>query len=416
MHRNLSRLTATVALAGSAAGALGAGFQVSEHSASGLGRAFAGEAAIAENAAILARNPAAMNYFDTMQISVAGTAVIPSIDVKDESNNQTAEGIAPAALVPGAYYISPVNDVWSFGLALYTDYGVTTEYPKDWAAGDNAGLTGLTTVKLSPNFAFRLYEGLSFGLGVSLVYGDAELERHLGALAPLFNKKPSDLLISMSGDAYDWGWNTGLFYEVNDNHRFGLTYKSEVNLQFDGDFKDYTGAITGTEGLKVDGRLDLLLPAIAEFAGYHDINESWSIQYSVNWTQWSRFKEIRATNPICNAQGAAGVCFLKEENYKDSWQYSIGATTDVADEWKIRFGISYDERAGQPTLSIPDANRYWLSFGSTWNFAEHQSIDAGYTFIFSESNTFNEEGLTGSGPYEATGNASLFALQYNYSF
>lgn len=37
-----------------------AGFQVAEHSASGLGRAFSGEGAVADNASVLARNPAAM--------------------------------------------------------------------------------------------------------------------------------------------------------------------------------------------------------------------------------------------------------------------------------------------------------------------------------------------------------------------
>ena len=40
-----------------------AGFQVAETSASGLGRAFSGEAAVADNASVLARNPAALTRF-----------------------------------------------------------------------------------------------------------------------------------------------------------------------------------------------------------------------------------------------------------------------------------------------------------------------------------------------------------------
>lgn len=48
-----------------------AGFQVAEHSASGLGRAFSGEAAVADNASVLARNPAAMMLFETAQFSGA---------------------------------------------------------------------------------------------------------------------------------------------------------------------------------------------------------------------------------------------------------------------------------------------------------------------------------------------------------
>ena len=45
-----------------ACGAQSAGFQVAEHSASGLGRAFAGEGVVADNASVLARNPAAMTH------------------------------------------------------------------------------------------------------------------------------------------------------------------------------------------------------------------------------------------------------------------------------------------------------------------------------------------------------------------
>lgn len=40
--------------------ALGAGFQLQERSASGLGRAFSGEAAMADDASVLASNPAGM--------------------------------------------------------------------------------------------------------------------------------------------------------------------------------------------------------------------------------------------------------------------------------------------------------------------------------------------------------------------
>ncbi len=50
-----------------------AGFQVAEHSASGLGRAFSGGegGAVADNASVLARNPAAMTLFKEAQFSGA---------------------------------------------------------------------------------------------------------------------------------------------------------------------------------------------------------------------------------------------------------------------------------------------------------------------------------------------------------
>ena len=69
----LKKTTLATALLLVTAQSSAAGFQVSEHSASGLGRAFAGEAAVADNASVLARNPAAMSRFKKAEISIVGS-------------------------------------------------------------------------------------------------------------------------------------------------------------------------------------------------------------------------------------------------------------------------------------------------------------------------------------------------------
>ncbi len=110
-------LLTPIALAVAAPTVFAAGFQANEHSASGLGRAFSGEGAVADNASVLARNPAAMTLFDTAQFSGAISVVDPQVDVTQTSPiNQTSKDVAPTQLVPGAYYISPINDNWAWGL------------------------------------------------------------------------------------------------------------------------------------------------------------------------------------------------------------------------------------------------------------------------------------------------------------
>ncbi|AZQ84693.1 hypothetical protein EKO29_12125 [Colwellia sp. Arc7-635] len=59
-----------------------ASFQLNETSASGLGRAFAGDGVIADDAAVLARNPAAMALFDKASLSIAATYVDPGVDIE----------------------------------------------------------------------------------------------------------------------------------------------------------------------------------------------------------------------------------------------------------------------------------------------------------------------------------------------
>ncbi len=57
----------TLSLTCSSFFSVGAAFQLAEHSAAGLGRAFSGEAAIADDASVIARNPALMAQFDQIE-------------------------------------------------------------------------------------------------------------------------------------------------------------------------------------------------------------------------------------------------------------------------------------------------------------------------------------------------------------
>lgn len=72
---NQSLLATAMLLA--AGGANAAAFQLAEVSTSGLGRAYAGEAAIADNAAVIATNPALMTVFKRAQFSTGGSILIP---------------------------------------------------------------------------------------------------------------------------------------------------------------------------------------------------------------------------------------------------------------------------------------------------------------------------------------------------
>ncbi|KJG30009.1 long-chain fatty acid transporter [Photobacterium angustum] len=392
-----------------------AGYQVSEHSAAGLGRAYAGDAAFADTAAVLARNPAAMTLFKHAEVSTVASVVIPSVDIYDHSFDQGAKNIAPVSFVPAGYYIQPINDKVAVGLALFSNYGVTTKYPNDFNAGSLAGKTSLETFNFNPNIAYRLNPHFSIGGGVSLVYANAEFDRRLGALSlAVPNSQPSDNAINLKGTSWGWGWNIGALYELDQNNRFGLSYRSQVNLNFDGDFTDYLGPITGKPKNTVAANLALPLPAIAEFSGFHHLNAQWAISYSLQWTQYNKFKEIRATSSQCKPgfNGQAGTCLLKKENYKDTYRWAVGTTYTMNDEWTLRYGFALDQNAGQATLSIPDTDRYWYSAGATYHFNPDLSVDMGLSYIHSKEITFVEDNST----FTSRGKAYLAAAQLNYSF
>ena len=390
-----------------------AGFQVSEHSASGLGRAFAGEAAVADNASVLARNPAAMSRFKQAELSFAGSYVEPNVDVTGMSDSVLgggrdvsrldSEDIVHSAFVPAAYFIQPINDKFAVGLGLFSTYGVTTEFEDDYAAGAAGGTTDLLTLNVNPSISYKATDKLSLGLGMSVVYGSATVERNYGDL----DANPSKSLFLLEGDAWGLGWNTGALYEFNENSRIGIAYRSQVDLGFEGDF---TGATSG--GNKVSASLDLPLPATAEFSGYHALTESFAISYSALWTQWSKFEELRATSSSC----LAGECFLKEESFENNMRYSIGAEYTI-DQVVLRAGFALDESAGETTLSIPESDRLWYTIGATYNASNNLSLDFGIAYIYVEDADFTESTTPGvEYGFKSSGDAIIASAQANYRF
>ncbi|HHQ4884637.1 outer membrane protein transport protein [Aeromonas veronii] len=419
-----SLIAATIALATGQVHA--AAFQLNEHSASGLGRAYAGEAAIADNASVLARNPAAMTTFDKMAVSVSGTYIKPDVDVNGSVGTPfgaipaSESGIAPAAFVPAAYFIQPLNDQWAWGIGLFSNYGLSTEYSKTFPAGAGAGDTELMTLNINPNIAYRINEHFSVGAGINAVYGAAELNRYAGLLGPL--NPPSQggplatdtRLAHLKGDTWGFGWNVGTLYEVNENNRFALTYRSQVDMSFDGDFQGLTSG-----NRVVDGNLKLDLPAQAEFAGYHRLNQQFAVHYSVNWTDWSAFQELKATSNQC----AGGVCLQKDEKFKDSTRYSIGGTWYINPAWEARIGFAYDNSPIEPeyrSLSIPDSDRVWYSAGATYHINTDMSVDFGMAYLDGKEVDVNEglrnhsDALRWKG--SSHGNAFLASAQFNMKF
>lgn len=403
-----------------------AGFQVSETSVSGLGRAFAGEAAIADNAAVGARNAAALTRFNTTAFSGGLSIIDPDVhaDVSPAVSgglDTEAKDIAPTEYVPNLHIIHPINDKLVVGFSAFSNFGLSTDYPKDFYAGSIAGSTELVTMNFNPNIAYKINEQWSIGAGISAIYADAELKRQKGALAGTIGGSPTDQVAKLAGDGWGFGWNLGVLWEIDEDNRFGLSYRAQSDITLDGDYTDGTGLQTGTPNKKVSGELDLNLPEIIEFSGFHQLNQQFAVHYSAMYIGWDSFKELKATGSGCTVTN--GVCFQKEENWDNSWRYALGGTYTMDKNWAFRAGYAYDESpvpAKTRTLSIPDSDRHWWSLGATYTANDNLSIDAGFAYLDGDKVNGNERlsstSATSATDFSAGGDAYIYGLQLNYLF
>ncbi|QUM75918.1 outer membrane protein transport protein [Moritella sp. 24] len=411
-----------------------AGFQVNVQSASALGNANAGFAANTDNAAVIATNPAAAASFDKFAFSFGGAYVEPTVETTGDNaplapgynalnqlvdndyavptkSDYDVENSVNASAIPSVYAVIPVGSKVAIGLAGYTNYGTNTEFPDDYAAGLLGGSTQLTTFNLNPSLAFKVGSKLRLGVGAQIVYGSAELERNLGdgaaatalntvltaaatspapaATANTYVSNPTvdDALSGMGagtqafimeGDDIGFGWNAGVLLDLNDNHKIGVSYRSEVELTFEGEYSNYVGD-------NLTGQLDLSLPAMAELGGFHRFGDI-ALQYGVVWTEWSSFSGLKGVSATDNSIEL----FEKTYNYEDNIRYSAGLSYYLGDKVIVRAGYALDETAGDTTISIPDSERQWYTAGLTFKVTKSLSVDLAAAYIIGEETSFTE--------------------------
>ncbi|AXF76594.1 long-chain fatty acid transporter FadL [Erwinia tracheiphila] len=425
-HKNLfakSALAMAVVLVSSTVWS--AGFQLNEFSAIGLGRAYSGEGAMGDTAASASRNPATMVLMDSPEFSIGAVFIDPDVSVNGGSPtgwSLNASNIAPSQWVPNIHYVQPLNDRWWLGASATSNYGLATEYNNDYTAGFYAGKTGLQTMNLNLSTAYRLNEHFSFGVGFDAVYARAKIERYAGESGQALGL-PSDTQIAhLKGDEWGYGWNTGVLYEVDKDNRFGFTYRSEVKVDFDGNYRsDLPGSINplnqtlnlglpyATSGSTIPGALTLNLPEVWEVSGYHKVAPQWVIHYSMAYTSWSQFQELKAT-------GSSGqTLFQKDKSYRDAYRIALGTSYFYDDDWTFRAGIAFDDSpvpTDNRTISIPDQDRLWLSTGTSYAFNQDTSVDLGISYMHGQDVTVKE------GPYtfHSTGKAWLYGANFNYKF
>ncbi|AMG29856.1 aromatic hydrocarbon degradation protein [Grimontia hollisae] len=406
---------------------MAAGFQLAEYSATGLGRAYAGEAAMADNASAQFRNPAMLTYLDGTQISTGMIYVDPNIDVEGTTTSLTgtqtatsSENFADAAFIPNLYLSHQLNDKIYLGLALSSNFGMNTKLDDNFKGTQFGNEASVTTVEINPNIAYNINDQFSIGVGVRYVLGEGSIgaKSSGGQVAPA-----GTALKYMEGDDTAWGWQAGAVWQINDRNRIGFNYRSNVDLKLDG---YATGLAFGSTSAQLPGSMELTLPATAEMASFHQLTDKVAVHASINWTDWSTFEKLEANIPSLSQPNQP----VKQENWEDNYRFAIGATYQLNTKTQLRSGVAYDTSAVNDvnrTITIPETDRLWLSLGAGYNYSDNLTLDAGVTYIFAKDADVKEprRGISSDlgsvlfgGAFEGqtSGNVWLAGVQATYRF
>ena len=429
----------------------GAAFALAEQGASGLGNAFAGAAAAAEDASTVWWNPAGMARLPRgKHVLFAGHLIVPSTKF---SNNGSTPGAASnparngnggdaseAAFVPNLFFAMDLNPTWSFGLGINVPFGLKTEYDSDWIGRFQGIEAEVQTLNINPAVSFKLSDRASLGFGISYQRAKIDLLSAVNYSGVAAGADPSLTLLgaiggpgvegtnstSVDGDA--WGFNVGALFDVTPATRVGIHYRSSLAYETTGStsFTNVPAAFAGVPALAArtqngDVRFDLDTPASLSFSAAHKASDQLELLADVTWTQWSKIKQL----PLIRTNGAGNGSTLDTLtfNFDDAWRVALGVNYKWTGPWTLRAGVAYDQspvpNAESRTVRLPDNDRYWLSLGATYRASPASRFDVGYTFIHvKDADINNDQTAVARGIVKGTyeGRVNILSVQYQHSF
>ena len=383
---NLVALAIASTLGGASPLASAAGFALIEQSASGMGNAFAGAAATAEDASTVFFNPAGMSRLEGMQITVGAHLIDLSAKFSNSGSSKPAAIVTNplggnggdaggSAVVPNFYFVMPIGDRVNFGVGVNAPFGLVTEYDDNWAGRFQGIKSDLKTVNVNPAMSFKVNETFSLGVGLNFQRLEAELTNAvvLGA--------NTEGRAKLKADDDTWGWNAGVLFQPSSSTRIGASYRSSLDYELEG-----TTTVTTLGGAVVSPasgatNADLTLPGSFSLSLVQGLGDQWEFLADATFTQWSKIDRINIVN---STNGTLRDSLVLD--FDDTWRYSIGANYKMNDDWTLKGGLALDQSpvkgASSRSVRLPDNDRTWISVGAAMKVKQSGKLDIGYSHLF----------------------------------
>ena len=348
-----------------------------------MGVGSAGSQAAGFDASTATANPAAMTRLDRsqMETGIMGLYVDSQFNVKNSSNGDNGGGNAGYfSPVPTLNYVHSVSPDLKLGLGVGSYFGLGLNYSNEWAGKYYVQNASITTLAVNPTIGYKIADWLSVGGGVSAVQGNLSNRVAVNTLL-----EPGDGRLKYDASDVGYGYNLGVLFTLSPQTRVGVTYVSQVNLDFKDEmrFKNLDGTILGA-ALAASGLLDAQLkinmniPAQLSLGVYQAITDKLALVGTVNWQNWSRFGEPE----IAVADSSTVTADL---NYQDTYHAGIGVYYRVAEPWLLMAGFSYDT---SPTSSSSDRGPvlplgafFTYSAGVQYDWNKDFSVGVAYALI-----------------------------------
>lgn len=396
------------------------GFAIFTHGATALGEGLA-TIAHGDNPNVLFFNPALMNQLKGTQLENGVTLIRPTREFTSGSTGATAKARSKV-FFPGSFYLThQYSDKLSAGIGVFNPFGLGSEWRADWDGRYIATKSEMTSFNINPAVSYRVSPGFSLAVGIDFLLVDASLQNRLNfsALGLADGNQRFD------GDGTGFGFNLGLYKELNEDVSLGVSYRSEIDVDIKGD----ASFVLPSPALRsafpnTSGRTDITFPqqlyAAIAYKGFDRL----TLEAGIRWEGWSSYDQLAFTVDTA-VNGATSI--VSPKNWNDTLALTLGGRYRLKDGVYLLAGYTGGEDPIPNDTYDPvvtDSSFHAVTFGTELDYGRYKWAFAYSLQQWNDRNKANEVGgefsvgtvsdARANGEYEAR--SHFIAISFVYKF
>jgi len=289
----------------------------------------------------------------------------------------TVESDSEYFFIPSIGWNKMLNENSAFGIAVYGNGGMNTDYPTQTYYDPTSNTTGVDLMQLfiAPTYAHKFAGKHSVGITPIIAVQFFEAQ---GVLSFADYSWASDKLSGNDHDsAFGFGGRIGYLGQLNEMFSIGLAYQSKIYMD---EFDDYAGlfAEQGDFDIPANWTVGIAVKPIPEV----------SIAFDVQQIYYSDVDSI--ANPLLPNLITDGLGTDKGAGFawEDMTVFKIGLQWARTEQWTYRFGYSYGEQPIPESdvlfnILAPGVIEQHATFGLTYTFANQGELDFSLMYAFS---------------------------------
>lgn len=356
-----------------------------------VGLAGAGSAARAQDAATIATNPAGMTMLEGDQLTLGMQGLYGNAKYQQDGRGALSGNEAGNVVgwFPGmsAFYSHSVDDQLKVGIGVYGNFGLGLDFG-DWAGSRLLKQSTMIGMTIQPTVAYRINDQWSVGGSINANYGILSLTR---------GTPGGDVTL----DDTDWSSSVklGVLYQMNQSTRFGLSYTSETEYNFNSSVNSPLGGQVPLNG-SVNAPQQLMLSA------FHQLAPQWVVMGNLGWQNWGAYNDNQIWLGNYESPNAGRL--------QDTWHTALGVQYQATAALRLNTGVAYDSSfykdQQNASMTMPAGKTWRFGMGAQYQLNKSDSLGAAFEYAHIDSSYVQSPLL--SGTYQSP---KLYFWTVNYS-